>query len=67
MFQKLYLMILTFYQLAIKHADTVAGGGASAGALLYLSNSTLYIRTGFAAEKNLDADMTNGTISITLT
>lgn len=65
-FGKVIQLILMFYNLAIRHADDVTGGSAANGALLMLKDETFVIRTGYAAEQELTADCTNGTLTMTL-
>lgn len=65
-FNKVIQLILMFYNLAVKHADKVSGGSAGNGACIYVKNSTLFMVTGYAAEKFLDADITNGALNISL-
>lgn len=66
-FTKVIQLILMFYNLAVKHADEVSGGSAGNGACIYVKNGTLVMVTGYAADKVLDADITDGALNISLT
>ena len=67
-FGKVIQLILIFYNLAIKHADETAGGGAGYGAYLALNNNdTFEIRTGRAADKTLSGEYENDTLELTFT
>lgn len=66
MLNKILQMVLLFYNLSRKYTDAAAGG-ATNGAYLSVKDQTLIIRTGFAAEKTLDADITNESLNISLT
>lgn len=69
-FGKVIQLILMFYNLAIKHADEVAGGGGGAGYGAYLAlhdNGTFEIRTGRAADKTLSGEYENDTLELTFT
>lgn len=65
-FSKVLQLILVFYNLAVKHADKVSGGSAGNGACIYVKNGTLVMVTGYAGDKVLNADMTNGALNINL-
>lgn len=67
-FNKVISLILMFYNLAVKHADEVAGGGAGYGAYLALrTDDTFEIRTGRAADKTLSGGYANDTLELTFT
>ncbi len=66
-FSKVMQLVLMFYGLARKYADSVTGGSASRGCLIYEKNSTLFIKTGESADKTLDGGLSDGTLSLSLT
>lgn len=58
-------LLLSFYSAIMQHITEVTGASASNGALISLNGTVLYIRTGYAAEKTLDAEFSSGSLDIT--
>ncbi len=60
-------LILMFYELAVKHADSISGYSPGNGIEMSLSNGTFRIMTGTAGDHTLSGDLTNTTLTLNLT
>lgn len=65
-FNNVLRLILIFFNLAEKYADTVSEEAANLGNI-YIEDGTLYLATGYVGDKIFDADVTDGTLAVGIT
>lgn len=65
-FSNVLRLILMFYNLSAKHADTVAEEAANLGNI-YIEDGTLYVIPGYIGDKILDGDVTNSVLTLSVT